>query len=128
MIPPVFVLLSADSTIAGYLGNNPCRVYPFGEAPELVTFPYVTWQTINGVPENNLSETPPIDRIAVQLDVWTRQSPETQAALDCWAIAEAIRDVLEPHAHMTFFGNTERGGIDTRTYRHSLTFDFWQPR
>lgn len=127
MIPPVFQLLAADSTIASLLGDNPTRVFPFGEAPELQTYPYATWQTVSGTPENILDDTPPIDRISVQIDVWTRQDPAIQAGPQCFAIAEAIRDCLEPHAHMTFFGNTERAS-ETRTYRHTLSFDFWTPR
>lgn len=113
--------LKGDSTVAGYLGMAPLRVYPFGDAPAVLTYPLATWQTVTGSPENNLSETPPLDRYGVQFDVYAETAPE------CWAISEAMRDVLETLGHMTFFGNTERA-TDVRKYRQTLTFDFWLNR
>lgn len=121
MIPPIFPIIAADSAVTTYLGTNPTRLYPFGLTPNAVTLPYATWATINGEPQNNLSEAPPIDRITVQVDIWA------ESAGECFEIAEAIRDSLELSAHMTFFGNTERAP-DSRSYRHSLTFDFWTAR
>lgn len=113
--------LKTDSTVASLLGNSPLRVYPFGDAPAALTYPLATWQTIAGVPENVLVGTPPVDRCSVQFDVYTEHAGE------CWQISEAIRDVLEPLGHMTFFGNTERAP-EVRKYRQTLTFDFWLNR
>lgn len=113
--------LKGDSQVSMYLGTAPLRVYPFGDAPDALTYPLATWQTVAGTPENNLSETPPVDRIAVQFDVYSKTAGE------CWAISEAIRDVLEPIGHMTYFGNTERAP-DVRAYRQTLSFDFWLNR
>lgn len=121
MIPPVFQLAAADVTVKGMLGTNPTRLYPFGQTPDAITYPYSTWQTITGLPENQLSGPPPCDRIGVQLDVWAKEADE------CFALSEALRDCLEPHAHMTFFGNTERDS-PSRSYRQTLTFDFWLNR
>lgn len=113
--------LKGDTTVASYLGTAPLRVYPFGDAPDALTYPLATWQTVTGTPENNLSETPPIDRIGVQIDVYAATAGE------CWEISAAIRDVLETIGHMTYFGNTERAP-DVRKYRQTLSFDFWLNR
>lgn len=121
MIPPIAALLFADPVVTGYLGTDPMRLFPFGQTPDAYTKPYATWQTISGTPENTLSAPPPVDHISVQVDVWA------DSAQDCWEIATAIRDVLELSAHMTYFGNTERA-TDARSYRQTLTFDFWLNR
>jgi hypothetical protein len=113
--------LHADSGVTGYLGTNPMRLYPFGETPDAVTLAYATWQTVTGAPENNLSEPPPVDHVAIQFDVWTKTAQET------WALYQAMREVLEGHGHETFFGN-ERRSPDVRGYGMTFTFEFWLDR
>lgn len=118
MMPPVYALLIADSTVTGLVS---ARIYPFGEAPQGVAYPYVTWQVITALPENCLSSVPPVDAYGVQIDVWA------STVASCLAVAEAVRDKLELSAHMTAFGGTERSS-DTRAYRYRMDFQFWTNR
>lgn len=65
MYAPIFALLSANAGVTALLGTSPCRAYPFGNAPDQVTKPYITWQTIGGNPENYLKDSPNIDRYSL---------------------------------------------------------------
>ena len=118
MMPPVYSLLVADTSVTAYLGN---RIYPFGEAPQDGTYPYVTWQVITGVPVNTLACRPDIDAITVQVDVWSK------VLTDCVDAAEAVRNKLEVSAHLVGFGTTDRS-TETRAYRYRMDFQFWTSR
>jgi hypothetical protein len=121
MIPPVLVLLKASGPVTALLGHPKPRVYPFDEAPQSPTYPYVTWQIIAGAPENFLSQLPDMDSYSTQIDVWASDGDS------CLAVAKAVRDALETSAYMTDFGNTERDP-DTQAYRYRMTFDFFKAR
>lgn len=121
MMPPVFSLLSADTSLVALLGSSPFRCYPFGEAPQGVTYPYVTWQILTAIPENTLACVPSIDAITVQVDVWA------SSVASCLAVAQDVRDRLELSAYMVAFGDTNRMP-DTRSYRYRMDFQFWTPR
>lgn len=118
MIPTIFPLI--NGTVA-QLGANPCRFYPHGQAPQGITLPYATYQIIAATPENYLNEAPDIDNTLIQVDVWA------SSALSASQTADAIRDALESHAHMTGFGGTARDP-DTQHYRYRMDFSFWIPR
>ena len=121
MIPPIVPLLAADATVTALLGSAPIRVYPFGEAPELQTYPYATWTVFSGNPQNQLGDVPDMDVIGTQVDIWGETA---SSALD---VAAAIRDAIEPHAHMVGFGSTTREA-ETGHYRVRLEFDFFTER
>jgi len=121
VIPPIFPLIAADSDVVALLGDSPTRAYPFGEAPQHVVLPYVTWQLVTGVPENYMDCSPDIDSISVQVDVWAY----TQG--DARAVFNAVRRALETDAHIVGVG-LEGREPDTRIYRISLTVDFWTER
>lgn len=120
MLPPIFTTLRAVGAVTAIIGNPP-RVYRHGEAPQDVTKPYVTWSIVAGVPENNLSDVPQIDRLPIQVDCWHT----TDAGIE--ALATAIRDSLEPVCHMTGILLDEREP-ETKLYRISLQFDYWLDR
>lgn len=120
MLPPVFALLNV-APVTALVGTNPVRVFPWGEAPEGTAYPYVTWGVISGVPDNQLSGSPCVDSINVQVDVWAK------TAASAVAVATAVRNAIEPSAHMVNFGSTERDP-DTGSYRYRMSFDFWQGR
>lgn len=61
MYPPVAATLIASAAAKALIGSNPVRVYAAGEAPQPPTLPYVTWQTISGIPENYLGAAPDMD-------------------------------------------------------------------
>lgn len=118
MLPPVFQTLKASTAVKNIVGQNPPRIYRHGEAPQNVERPYISWQLISGVPENNLSDPPPADRQSVQVDCWH----QTDAGIE--TLAEAVRDAIEPVAHMTQVSVDERDE-ETRLYRISMDFDFF---
>jgi hypothetical protein len=121
MTPDVFPLIAADSDCEALLGSGPMRLFPFGEAPQHVTLPYVTWQTVAGVPENYMDCAPDIDSLTVQVDVWAA----TQGSAS--EVRDAVVAALETDAHVVGIG-LEGREPDTRLYRVSLTVDFWTKR
>jgi len=100
------------------------RIAPFGEQEQDVSplpLPYLVWQTISGIPENYLDDLPDMDKTRVQIDVWAATGAQAEA------IAQSVRDALEPGAYMISFGNTTRDP-ETRAFRFGLDFDFLTPR
>jgi hypothetical protein len=119
--PPVFQTLKTSETVKAIVGTNPPRIYRHGAAPQDVTRPYITWQLVAGVPENHLSGLPQIDRQTVQVDCWHPVDSGVEQ------LALAVRDVIEPVAHMTIAPIDSRD-VETRLFRVTLQFDFFAPR
>ena len=120
MLPPVFQTLKASAAVKNIVGQNPPRIYRHGSAPQDTSQPYITWFALPA-PENTLSELPIVDRVSVQIDCWH----QTDAGVETLAVA--VRDAIEPHAHMTATLMDLREP-ETRLYRISLTFDWWLDR
>ena len=120
MFPPVHQTLVSDDTLAVLFSGAP-RVYRHGYVPQGTARPYITWAVPNLVPENTLSELPTMDRSTVQVDVWCEQDALTLQ------IAKAVRDAIEPHAHLT---SQPFDGWDpeSKCYRMALQFDWFIPR
>lgn len=121
MLPAVFPLLASDSTVTGFIGASPVRVYRHGEAPQGVVAPYVTWFVVSGSPENELDETPKVDGYTVQVDCWSDSDAEVEQ------LAEAVRDAIEPSHHMTAVIANGRDA-ETMRYRIGMSFSFWTER
>lgn len=121
MIPPVFDILKASTAVKALVGNNPVRVFPFGSAPQNVTRPYATYSVFNGQPENYLDQVPDIDNMGTQIDVWA------DSVSSCEAVSVAIRNALEPSAHMTSFSGNDRDP-ETRLFHCRMDFDFFEGR
>lgn len=117
MTPPIFATCKADSGVTALIGSNPCRLYPFGEAPQGVAKPYVVWQVISGLPENYLAQVPDIDSFSIQIDVYADTASSARAT------AEAIRDAIEPNAYVTSY-NGEGRDSETRNYRYGFSVDW----
>jgi hypothetical protein len=120
MLPPIFQTLKAAGTVTSLIGNPP-RAYRHGAAPQDVLKPYVTWFVVGGVPENTMSELPQIDRLPVQVDCWSTSDSGVEA------LAVAVRNALEPNAHMTSIILDEQEP-ETKLYRISMQFDWWLSR
>lgn len=118
MMPPLFHLLQASSPVKALLGANPLRVFPWGEAPEGTEYPYATYGVPSGTPENTLDSVPTVDRLLTQVDVWAK------TGASCLDAAAAIRDEIEPKAHLISLGNLERDP-ETKSYRLRMDFDFF---
>lgn len=122
MMPPVFDALSASAAVKAKIGTPPnMRLYPFGEADQNTTKPYVTWQLITGVPENYLGQLPDADSSRVQLNVWGA----TQASAN--QTAKVVRDAIEPHAYVLNSGDTGRDP-ETKNYGYMLDVSFQESR
>lgn len=120
MTPPIFQIIAAAPSVTALLGSNPVRFFPWDQAPEKTERPYATY-TYQGLPENYLDKTPDIDSYDTQVDVWAKTGKE------CLEVAIAIRDVMEPRAHMTSFGQALREP-NTELYRLRMNFDIYNPR
>ena len=123
MFPSIFAWLKGDSDVASIVGT---RIYEHQAAPQdptgkPATQPYITWFVPSLTPENNLSDTPPTDRVSVQVDSWHTDGAGVKA------LATAVRNCLEPYGHMTGLVANLREP-ETRLYRVGLTFDIWLDR
>ena len=121
MIPPVFTILNASSAVKALLGATPLRVFPWGEAPQMTREPYVTYIVFNGTPENTQGDAPDMDVLSTQIDVWA------DSVSSCVSVAEAVRDALEPYAHMTGF-SSDSSEEETGLFRQRMDFDFFEKR
>lgn len=111
---PLYEVLKVVPAVTSVLGVHPnLRVYAFGQAPTTVSRPYVTWQLVAGLPNNNLSSLPENDENAIQIDIYatTPQSAE--------AVKIALRDAIEPVTHITSWDGE---GRETPTSDYRITF------
>lgn len=121
MFPPVFQTLKASQAVKDIVGSNPPRVYRHGAAPQDTERPFLTWFVISGVPENNLSDLPTNDLYSVQVDCWHQTDKGVEL------LAEAVRNAIEPHAHMIAVTVNLRED-ETQLFRIGMQFDFWTGR
>lgn len=121
MLPPIFPILAASSTVTNIIGTNPVRAYRHGAAPQDTSKPYVTWSLISGLPDNTLSELPKVDRLTFEVDCWSMDGTQVEN------LAIAVRDALEPFCHMTGMPLNNREP-ETKLYRIALQFDYWLDR
>lgn len=123
MYPPIFPAVAASGPAVALLksGTGPIRFYQFGMAPQNVAKPYAVWQRIFGSPENYLGDTPDIDSLTIQVDVYASSADSART------VAAALRDAIEPVAHITsWLGES----VDPETLNNRFGFqcDFWTPR
>ena len=121
MTPDVFSILFADADSRALFGSSPMRVYAHDEVPQGVVRPYAAWSMISGVPANYLGQLPDMDDARVQIDVYA----DTQATAK--TAAEAIRDAIEPYAHMVGSASRPRDST-TRSFGFMLDFEFFTSR
>lgn len=119
--PPLFQIINSDSTVQSLLGTNPVRVFPFGRAPDRIALPYAVHQIVTGVPENYISNGPDLDSFTVQVDVYAATPNSARAA------AEALRDAIEPHAHIVAWRG-ESQEPETSRFRFSFDVEFLTAR
>lgn len=121
MNPDLFTILNASVPVKLVLGANPLRMYPWGRAPQNPRKPYGVYAVYNATPENYLGQVPDIDNKGTQVNIYA----DTAQSLD--ACFTAVRDALEPHAHMTSFATPDLDA-DTDLYSCRMEFDFWDER
>ena len=121
MNPPIFSLIQASAPCTALLGISPVRFFPSGRAPQNVEKPYAVYAVYNATPENYLDGVPDIDNKGTQVDIYANTEPELRA------LFTAIRDTVEPKAHMTSF-STPSPDAETALFTARLEFDFWDGR
>lgn len=124
MLPPVFVTLKASSAVRAIVGTSPAKIYRHGHAPQGVEPPYITWQVVTATPENQLSGTPTTDRATIQVNCWY---PEIGGDKGIEVLATAVRDAIEPFAHMTSMP-IDQQEPETRFFWIALEFDWFNDR
>ena len=121
MFAPIFQIVAASSAVTDLLGTAPVRFWPFGDAPEPTesgyALPYAAWQTVNGTPENYLGNAPDLDSYTLQVDVYAATGSSARAA------AKALRDAIEPHAHIVAWRGESREA-ETKMYRYSFDVEW----
>jgi hypothetical protein len=121
MFPPVFQVCAANAGVQAALGNNPVRLFPAFDEQRFTDRPYAIFQITGGSPENYISNVPDIDSWSVQFDVYAPTLDGARGA------AQALRDAIEPVAHISFWGGEIREP-DTTLYRYLFTVDWWHSR
>lgn len=114
MYPPIYTVCKADAGVTAQLGSPEPRLYAFGEAPQDDALPYAVWRIPTGAPENYINQVPDIDNWTVQVDVYAARGSQ---AIDA---AEALRDAIEPHAHIVRWGAQD---TDPDTGNRHISFD-----
>lgn len=125
MYPPIFEAVNVPA-VQSLLksGRGALRFYLFGMAPQNIEYPYAVWRQISGTPENYLGDRPDLDRFAIQIDVYASPS---QGASVTRAVATALRDAIEPRAHITSWIGDSRDP-DTQSYTFTFQADWLTPR
>lgn len=124
MFPPLYETVKGVAAVKAIFGNSP-RIYPHGEAPAPdaagYVLPYVVFQTVSGVPANYLGQVPDSDDFRTQIDVYASTVAGARNG------AKAIRDALEPVAHLVGYNGDSRDP-DTQNFRYSFDVDWITPR
>lgn len=121
MHPPIFTVCSADAGVTALLGAAPCRLYPFGLAPQNPVKPYAVWQIVTGSPENYINQLPDTDSWTLQVDVYATSTDDARA------VVKVLRDAIEPKAHITRWHDESRDP-ETKNYRFGFDCDWWVNR
>lgn len=117
MIPQIYSWLNVSAVNA----IAETRLYPFNDAGDSPTYPYVVWQFVSSQAQNQLSGTPGMDNDRVQIDCYAR---DQQTVLD---LAEAVRDAMDPRGHQ--LTRIDHGiDPDTKSYRLQFDYSIWMNR
>lgn len=114
MLARIFPLIAADPACTALLGTGHVRFYPFGKAPFGVEYPYAVWRRITGSPENYIGDLPDMDGYTLQIDIYAQTDASVRA------VAKAMRDAIEPRAHIVRWGDE---GEDPETKSLHIDFD-----
>lgn len=116
MIVPIYPVCAASTAVRAALGNPP-SIWPFGEVPEGTPYPYAVWQSVGGSPENYINQTPDMDGYSLQVDVYGNTGESVTN------VARALRDAIEPHAHITSWLGQSKDP-ETKRYRYTFSVDW----
>lgn len=113
---PIFKLCKQSLRISDLLlnSNGILKVFEFGTAPQGIDYPYMVWQVPTGSPAIYINELPDFDELTVQIDIYA------ETVSNANDIKAALRDVIEPHAHIITWRNNN---FDSVTKRFRAGFD-----
>jgi hypothetical protein len=114
---PVFGWLNI-AAINAFVGT---RIYPFGDAPQDPTAPYITYLVVSSVSQNYHGETPNTDNQRVQIDIWSRDQQET---LD---IGTEVQTAMDARGYQSLMIGP-RKEPDTQIYRLQFDYSIWLTR
>lgn len=119
MRPPIFDILKDAPAVTALIGSptppSIMRCFPFGEAPQNVALPYLTYALVTGNPQNTLADRPTTDGMGTQVDLLGRTEKE------CVGLFNAVQAALELRGYISNVGTAER---DPGTKLYHLRFDF----
>lgn len=124
MTAPIFLLLNASDEVKSYLESRGIlRAYEFGLAPDQPKPPYLVWQDISGIPQNNLDCPAKIDHVTIQVDIYTTKADDLRN------IREAVRRAFEVDNSCTVAGlrGNERDP-DSKMYRTGFDSNWFVDR
>lgn len=121
MFPNIYATLLEDNAVTSIIGSNPMRAYRHGSAPQDTSKPYIVYSIISGVPENNLSAVPNVDKYSIQVDCYHQTDSGVQS------LTIAVRNSLESIGYMTNIPVDEREP-ETKLFRITMDFDIWLNR
>mgnify|MGYP001098872560 CR=1 FL=1 len=103
---PIFSLVKADDAARELLESNSIlRLWRFGSAPDDPQPPYVTWQVIGGVANNNIDSRPVSDHVDIQIDVYGTDDDEVGQ------VAKAVRDAIETECYVSRYGFADKDPV-----------------
>ncbi|KXU38707.1 hypothetical protein AXE65_12335 [Ventosimonas gracilis] len=117
MHAPLFELCKDQPELQAHLGNNPFRLYPFGNAPRNIEAPYAVWQRIGGAPEVALNGQLAYQQTDIQLDIYTKSLPLTRT------IAQLFFNQLYNKAQIIRYG-FEAFEPEAKLWRSSMDLRF----
>lgn len=128
----LYTIVSTNAGVLALIASGSpldVRFYPAGNLPQAEMLDAATYQSIAGSPAN-VFERAPADNKRIQIDCWSMVFDNAQA------IEEAIRTALEDQTVLTANGlgakcvsfNGNDFDSDTRRYRASSDWSFWQSR
>jgi hypothetical protein len=96
--PPIYLLLKSFNNLTDLLGGSESpRIYSMSSAPQGQEKPYITWKAISNIAEQNISDSPDVDFVTLQVDCWSKKEFEslilaynTRAALESFGNATDI--------------------------------------
>ena len=114
MFPNVYETLRANATVKSVVGE---KIGRHGSMPQQTEPPYITWFTVSGQPEDQISGAPDTDVDTVQIDCWSSKDDEVVS------LARAVRDALDAAgiANRVVVDTRE---TDTKLYRVGIDADF----
>lgn len=117
-LPPIFALLAASPAVTALIGTAPMRLFPSGNIPQAQVLPAVTWQSVGGLPENQLADRPVVDNMRTQIDCWALDYPGARA------LFVAVQAAVELNATVVSLNGDDYDEA-TKRYRTSFDVSWW---